>query len=850
MATTWKTSRTSSRTRAPRRGWRWLWAWSALVFAVSPGCQFLAPKTEEPPALGQIRLDSTRGRDQAVVSDAQAAGATTQVQRGTLEDVISFSGQVVPARTAKLSFRAGGVVRAVHVRSGQAVKSGEPLIELALDEDALRTAQTQATVAELAYQSQAARVEQLKQGAGAAGVEDARANVARARAALLEAEVARDTARSSGPVSTEVQLASLAVDQATDDLAHAQDLSRRTQEAENSTAAAKVRAAQRKVDEAQLRLDLLRANRLKAQATAQTEQQQAQLEFEAARDDLARAQLLAQRRDEDAHDTPAAAAAAVQAAEREVAAATLRVQMIQQQGTAGNRDAELQLARLELAAAQAQRSLAQQNARPGQPAPQVNSNVAPEVRPVGTGVPVAAATPALGPTPTPGAVTDLREADLRVAAAAQKVEALSRAPQQGAPTELQLAQLQLDAARDQLTRAQAQAQQTVQRTEEDDQSGLSDAALAVRAAERRLQQATLRLQRAQAPTPTADQTADDPEIRLAELGLAQAQDELATVQRQAELAARGDTATDQASTASTAFTVRAAERKLSEATLRLQQARAKEQSAQVNGDSQQGVTDLRVAAARDGLRAAEARLNEMQSGATSAETLRNEERRAELLQQEAVAARSQAQPVIVLRAPFDGTVASTDVTENQTVEPRTTVLRLDDPGRLSVLASASQWEVSRLNTNQPVMIDFPGVTSEGVRGTIADVSTAAVRDGERTGFPVRIDIDHLPATVRAGMTATVNVDVKADNVLYVPSAAVRTVGGAPMVTRIRTDGSKEDVPVVLGATFGTNVEVVSGLKEQDLVATRPLVAGSPRTPAANPETVANATNPGDAQQRQ
>ena len=41
--------------------------------------------------------------------------------------------------------------------------------------------------------------------------------------------------------------------------------------------------------------------------------------------------------------------------------------------------------------------------------------------------------------------------------------------------------------------------------------------------------------------------------------------------------------------------------------------------------------------------------------------------------------------------------------------------RLDDPERLSVLASASQWEVSRLSNDQPVMIDFPGVTGESIR---------------------------------------------------------------------------------------------------------------------------------------
>lgn len=836
---TYKTSGRSRRYLKLGRRWSLLGVWAALSFALLPGCQFLAPSPAEPPTLGQIPLEAGRTRDQvgAFGADAQAAGETTDVKRGTLQDVIGFSGQVVPARTAKLSFRTGGDVRTVYVRSGQAVKSGEPLAQLALDDEALRTAQTQATVAELAYQSQASRVEQLKQGGGAASAEDARANVAKARAALLEAQVARDVARSAGPVSTDVQLASLAVDQAKDELANAQDVSRRTQETETSNAAVAVRTAQRRVDEANLRLELLRANRANAQASAQGQQQQAQLEVDAAKDELARAQLMAGRGEEDARAAPANAQAAVQAAQREVAAATLRLDMAQQSGAPANREAALQLARLDLAQAQAQRAQAQQNARPDQAAPPTSPNLASEVRPSGTIIALPAPTPAVGPSPTPGAVLDLRSADLRVAAAAQKVEALSRAPQQQGPgDEQQLAQLQLDAAQDQLARAQAAAQQTAQRTEQDDQTGLSAGALAVRAADRRLQDATLRLQQVQATaSPTADQTANDPEIRLAELNLAQAQDDLTAVQAQANLAAQGGSATGQASAASTAFAVRAAERKLSEATLKLQQAGATEQSAQASGDSQQGVADLRVAAAQGSLQAAQAHLNEVQSGSGSAEALRNEERRAELLQSEALAARSQAQPVITLTAPFDGTVASVDVTENQTVDPRTTVVRLDDPGRLSVLASASQFEVSRLSTDQPVMIDFPGVTSESVKGTIVDLSTAAVRDGDRTGFPVRIDLDQMPGAVRAGMTATVNVAVKADNVLYVPAAAIHMVGASPMVTRVAPDGSRQDVQVVLGATFGSNIEIVSGLKEQDTIAARSLAAAPGPRPAGNPQ---------------
>jgi multidrug resistance efflux pump len=358
--------------------------------------------------------------------------------------------------------------------------------------------------------------------------------------------------------------------------------------------------------------------------------------------------------------------------------------------------------------------------------------------------------------------------------------------------------------------------------------------------------------------PASDQISDDPEVRLAGLTLVQAQDDLAAAQSRVQAAAGSEPAT---------FAVRAAERKLAEANLKLQQARASEDSGRASGDLGQGLADLRVAAARGALRAAEARFNEAQSGIVSPEAVRNEEQRAALLWSEALTARSQAQPVITLTAPFDGTVASVDVTQNLSIEPRTTVVRLDDPRQLSILASVSQWEVSRLTPDQPVVIDFPGVTGEAIRGTITDVSTAAVRESDRTGlvvresdrigFPVRIEVDRMPGAVRVGMIATVNANAKVENALYVPTTAVRTVGGTPTVTRVRADGSREDVAVAVGVTFGTNVVIVSGLRDQDVVAARAPAAGAGVVPTGNgrsrPDTlepVPTGTNPGGTRQRQ
>ena len=47
-----------------------------------------------------------------------------------LEDVVSATGQVRPARWANLGFPVGGRVKTVHVEEGEEVLTGQPLVEL------------------------------------------------------------------------------------------------------------------------------------------------------------------------------------------------------------------------------------------------------------------------------------------------------------------------------------------------------------------------------------------------------------------------------------------------------------------------------------------------------------------------------------------------------------------------------------------------------------------------------------------------------------------------------------------------------------------------------------------------
>jgi len=822
-----------------------------------------------PTGPGDVQTQANAGSPDSPSGDL---GPLTTVKRGNLQDTIDLTGQVVPARTAQLSFRSAGTIRTVSVRSGQTVRKGEPLAELALDDAALRAAQTQATVAELAYQSQKARLEELKRGGGTAASAEARANVTRARAAVVEAQVARDAARAgNGPAGVEAQMAQLAVDQAKDEMDHAQQLTRRSEAAEGAQSAMAVRASQRKVEEAAIRLDLLRARGGNAGAARAIEEQRAQLQMEQAQDDLEAAKAAAQQSETDGKDSPAATAAAVRVAERQVQVATLRLQQASIPASAtiaggsatGNIEAERRLARMQMSEAQAQLSAAQANlrsVRAERSDAQSAQGTGPVIRIDGssvdqrvlgtaqaTPIALALATPAAEAAAVSSAIAAVRAAEREVATQSLRLEQLNRAvaadPAQTPTTgnsvdsvDQQLAQIQLDAAKEDLARAQAAADAAQRRAQAQAQGTPTAANLSMRMAERRMRDADLMRQQLAANA----QPPSDAEIRLVELGLAQAQDELAQAQNTAQLASQREGGTADAAASDTAFAVRGAERKLSEATLRLQQARATDQLARSNRDSQGDIPDLRVSAAEASLSAAEARQRELENGSASAQAVQNEEQRTALLGDEALEARALAQSVVVLPAPFDGTVTSVDVAANQSVEARTTVLRLDDPGRLSVLASVSEWDVTRLATDQRVDVTLPGVIDTTVPGTIADVSAAAVRQGDRASFPVRIDLNNVPAGARVGMTASVTFKTRlAEDVLYVPASAVRKQGDQATVIRVNGNGSTEDVKVGSTEVFGNNVAISAGLREQDVVIVNASKAPAPTVAQGAPVTTAS-----------
>jgi hypothetical protein len=220
-------------------------------------------------------------------------------------------------------------------------------------------------------------------------------------------------------------------------------------------------------------------------------------------------------------------------------------------------------------------------------------------------------------------------------------------------------------------------------------------------------------------------------------------------------------------------------------------------------------------------------------------TIKREEIRANLLKNQADAALAAAQPVVQLRAPFDAQVTDVGVALGQTLAPadstgagditvtsgaataaqgRTMAVRLASSDSSSVMAQASESDVTMLSVGQTVNLTFPGVAGQSASGKISEIGGAptSTNDG-KIAYPVRVDIPSLSPDVKLGMSAQVGITIgEAQDVLMAPRETVRTVNGQQLVSRI--DGDKiTDVVVQVGRTYGSQVELVDGVKEGDVL---------------------------------
>ncbi len=113
-----------------------------------------------------------------------------------------------------------------------------------------------------------------------------------------------------------------------------------------------------------------------------------------------------------------------------------------------------------------------------------------------------------------------------------------------------------------------------------------------------------------------------------------------------------------------------------------------------------------------------------------------------------------------LLAPFDGTIGDLYIHTGEWVSPGQAVLLLADLSHLRVeTTDLNEIDVAQLEIGDKAIVTFDALPDVVVMGTVTRI---APKDSEGSGvnYPVIIELDEIPAGLRWGMTAFVDVEIE------------------------------------------------------------------------------------------
>ncbi len=170
-----------------------------------------------------------------------------------------------------------------------------------------------------------------------------------------------------------------------------------------------------------------------------------------------------------------------------------------------------------------------------------------------------------------------------------------------------------------------------------------------------------------------------------------------------------------------------------------------------------------------------------------------------------------------LISPIDGVVSQLnykqgDIILSDGAKNMATIINNDT---LFIEVNIEEADISKLAVGQKARASFDAVEGETLEGEVTFISMTSQTSNGIVTYLVRIMVDEVgDSQVREGMTASVDFIIsEAKDVIAVPVAAVRNIGGKPSVEK--ADGTI--VNVTSGFTDGKKVEIISGLEEGDRV---------------------------------
>ena len=181
-----------------------------------------------------------------------------------------------------------------------------------------------------------------------------------------------------------------------------------------------------------------------------------------------------------------------------------------------------------------------------------------------------------------------------------------------------------------------------------------------------------------------------------------------------------------------------------------------------------------------------------------------------------------------VKAQIDGEVRNLSVTKGDLVEVPAvltvsgitpSLYLVDNDVQTAVKVDVNETDINKVQLGQSADVEFDAVAGKTFLGKVGRIDTISPStSGNIVKFAVYIIVDGKSDLIKRGLTADVEIKVAdKDNVLTVPSSAVKPYQGGKAVRMV---GDKDEIkftPVEVGAKGGGRIEILSGIEEGDEV---------------------------------
>ncbi len=174
-----------------------------------------------------------------------------------------------------------------------------------------------------------------------------------------------------------------------------------------------------------------------------------------------------------------------------------------------------------------------------------------------------------------------------------------------------------------------------------------------------------------------------------------------------------------------------------------------------------------------------------------------------------------------ITAPINGTIASVTTQQGETVAAglnAPTFITIIDLNKLEVNAYVDETDVGKISVGQEAFFTVDTFSDRDFKGKVTAIYPRAVLQENVVNYITLISIENSEGKLKPDMTANVTITLKKKKgVLAVPGAAVVREGGKKYVTLQAKDGKATRREVKTGWKEGSYLEIISGLKEGDVV---------------------------------